>query len=519
VSLTHVGTVNACSGGIPRDFWALEYVLTQYPSIVAGQITTASNSTINAVLHVDQVLMGDKPSEFILFSRNSPLYLADTQRGLPACETYGLPLSSGRRFIAGLWHGGDGRYDGTLIMETADGVFLVRDPDDAQNTLTFEYDALIDYITHRLNIKPTKPYSKIKTRAVALELSTESGETYLLPADRDTLIKPVNQTQCGFDNPSRCMWAPNGIDTVTFAPLGSNPQRHIRPDYYNATLEGEIAVFSQHSELIMVWAGQELHLYVTAVQWGIAGASNNGVTDIKTFVFNADDPLIPGAGAWSPNGRTFAFSSQSGVWLWDALTPDSEPTLLLATPDEPILVHHYSPAGNYLALATSSRRYHIDITTRHEYPDGLFSPDDRVLAAYDTTSVGLTPLSLYRVLPELEAVWWNYSPTISQFEWINRTTYLYAACGDPILNNPDGPPGFDHPWCKVSKDTLTLYDSPIWTDGILFDYDPITSSLATLIDGDTITVNGEIIELEGQTDSPIVGIELIPLIDLDYRNY
>ena len=156
--------------------------------------------------------------------------------------------------------------------------------------------------------------------------------------------------------------------------------------------------------------------------------------------------------------------------------------------------------------------------SQQEYPDGLFSPDDRLLVAFDTTSIDLTPLRLYRVLPELHPLWGDHSQNISQFEWMDDKSYVYAACGKYIFD-PEMPFRFDQFWCKVLSGFVNNYPGGSMVDGILFDYDPITHSLATLIDGDTITINGEIIELAGQTDSPIVGIELIPLIDMDYRNF
>src|SRR6185312_13637725 len=134
-----------------------------------------------------------------------------------------------------------------------------------------------------------------------------------------------------------------GIDTVTFFPSGSDPQRNPAMDHFRSAIEGETGVFSPNSELITAWEGQELHIYATGMQRGVTGASNDGMAEIVTFDFDADDPLFPGAGAWSSNGRTFAFSAQSGVWLWDALTPDSQPTLFLAVADEPIIVRIFSP--------------------------------------------------------------------------------------------------------------------------------------------------------------------------------
>jgi hypothetical protein len=527
VSLAHVGIVEACSGS-SYELGPFGRFLTQdyNNDIIGGQIYALSDSGINAVFQIDQVIQGDKVPEFLLFYQDRPNVIVH-ERGLGGCQYKFSPrLPAGRRFIGrlGQWEYG-GVYGGTIFIENEDGLFVIDNPDKPAETLSFTYDEIIDFAAQRLNSTPHAPQKTDKPRPVLTLLTTESGDRYVVPVHQSTATKVTDTSGlgigCGYSNPPlpTCLRAPNGIDTVTLTPIGTDPQRNSAPDYYNSQIEGTAGAFSESSELITVWAGQKLNVYATGVQPGITG-SLYGLSDLSELNFNPDDPLIAGAGAWSPNGRTFAFSSQSGIWLWDALIPGSQPTLFQATPNQPILVRHFSSAGNYLALSMREHRYYVDLATKKEYPDGLFSPDDRILAVYDPS--GDTLFTLYRVLPEMEPLWdSSYFPQVtSQFEWIDRNTYLYAACGEPMPQYRDFlPPAFMEPWCQVQKSYLNAYQEQEWIAGILFDYDPITHSLATLIDGDTITVNGETIELAGQTDSPIVAIELIPLIDMDYRNF
>ncbi|MCU0465471.1 MAG: hypothetical protein MUF38_12995 [Anaerolineae bacterium] len=238
---------------------------------------------------------------------------------------------------------------------------------------------------------------------------------------------------------------------------------------------------------------------------------------LTSFTTPSDDPLIARAGAWSPNGRTFAFSTESGVWLWDALTPDARPDLLLAASDEAIRVRHYSPLGNYLALESGTRRYHLDVASGEEYPDGVFSPDDRRLIAYDTSAEGMRPFTRHLMRPTFMQNSWDQD-RLSQFEWLTPHEYIYAGCGDPIYGHDLD--GFEEPWCKVIWYS-NRFDDLFWVDGTAFDYEafdyePITESLGVVVDADTIWINGEVIELSGLIDGDIVRVVLTPLIDLNH---
>jgi WD40 repeat protein len=317
--------------------------------------------------------------------------------------------------------------------------------------------------------------------------------------------------------------APNGVDTAYFYPIGSGVESILNDDLrYTPVFEGQTGVFSVNSDLIAVWSDQTLRIFTTASQEGFSTQSLYQSARLPvSYTAPSEDTLLTGAGAWSPNGRTFAFSTQSGVWLWDALTPDAQPARLLTADDEPIRVLHFSPLGNYLALETPARQYHVDIVALETYPDGLFSPDDRMMAEYDTRAAGLTPMRLYTMRPVFEPLtgWQNYTMDVSQVEWITSTNYIVAACGEAILD-PEIPSGFDQPWCKVWSRAVGIYTGfGEYIDGTAFDYDPMTRSLAVLAGGDSITLNGETFNFAGQLNSDIAHIKVIPLIDLDYRHW
>lgn len=526
LSFFAVNTAHACSGGYyPHGSFPLSEILRDFgdnapPRIIAvGRVQTAGESSINVVLHVDYYLENPQADGKILFLQDSLNTIRNSLvegRMYPVrCAYLGYKVEEGRLFIARLIYTGIGSYRGSVMVADEDDVFRpVHYTSDPIQTFTMEQ--MIDYMTEQLGHEPVAPERYVSPRPVSVDVMTDTGEWYKLPVDRSSSIRIEYQRGCSWYEGENCtvITAPNGIDRVSFYPIGSGVEEHSTIDeMYTPSLEGEAGVYSSDSALLTAWTGHQLRVFVTAGQDGFGLRYSYGITPLRSFTTPSDDPLIAGAGAWSPNGRIFAFSTQSGVWLWDALTPDAQPVLLLSATDQPIRVRHYSPLGNYLALESGTRRYHVDIHSKHEYPDGVFSPDDRQLIAYDTSAEGMRPYTHYLMHPTFVQNDFREN-RLSQFEWLSPNEYISAECGEPVygLDLKE----FEREWCMVlwrSKDS----DRYQWVDGTAFDYDPITESLGVVVDADTIWINGEVIELSGLVDGDIVRVELTPLIDLHHE--
>lgn len=519
------GPVQACSGGSPPGAFPVDYLLSSYDTIVAGGVRSLSESRINAVLGVEYHLRGAGDDALLVLANEPAAYIALVADGRPyptRCSYLDAPVESDRPFVGGVRRHDDGTYSGILLSANAEDIFSIRELDRPDETLTFSYEEMIDYIAQQVGAPPHIPQRRVLPRAASLRLTTQAGNIYVLPVDQNSLARidtnAYTELICSWQIGETCtnrIIAPSGVDAAFFYPIGSGVESLVVQDMnYYPSFEAYTGVFSHDSDLIAVWGSSEVRVFATASQMALGISAAVGPTLLRTFVADMNDPLITGAGAWSPNGRTFAFSTASGVWTWDALSPEAEPVRLLTAADLPIRVRHFSPAGNYLALETDERRYHVDLLSLQEYPDGLFSPDDRLLVAYDTAVEGSTPLSMYTVLPQLTLLWGgsDFYSRVSQFEWVDRVGYLYAACGDPIYE-PEFMPDFDHPWCKVYTDQFG------YIDGTSFDYDPVTRSLAVLDEGNIVTVNGETFDFSEQVDEAIIRVELESLIDLDYRRF
>jgi|GEM_PF-1331081 hypothetical protein len=527
LSFSAVNPVEACSGAIPPGNFPLDFFL-DLPSgtLAMGDVNTVSESGINAVITVYHYLREPQEEGILLLSRARPEVIDLVESGRPyptRCANLSRPIESGRHFIGNFIRAENGSYYGYLVTSDEDGIFRYYLRDQPEQLREFSYAELRLYLENRLSVEASEPEQFTYPRAVEVRLVTQTGEKYLLPVDQTTLVQielasdivcnPYVGTEC-----TSSITAPNGIDTAYFYPLGSGAEENTSVDMlYLTAFEGETGVFSQRSDLLAVWTGNMLRLFATHSQYGLNTTFAYSPTLLASYTALPDDPLLTGAGAWNPNGRVFAFSTRSGVWLWDLLSPNPQPVLFLSAVDEPVRVRHYSPLGNYLALETGTRRYYRDNISGLEYPDGSFSPDDRLLAAYDTAASALTPTTLYMLMPQLSPArgWNNFQVEITQFEWITSTHYIFAACGEPFADAELQ--GFDQPWCKVrSLDANANMGE--WFDGTAFDYEPVTNSLGILVDGDTILINGEQIDFSGQLNGQIVGLEQEPLIDLNYQH-
>ncbi len=519
-----VNTAQACSGGYPPGAFPLDYILDSSDSIIAiGRVSTTGESRINAVLTVDHYLREPQTEGVLLLMQNSlPVIYNSIVEGRPypvRCSYLSPEIEGGRQFIASLYRVDNGTHHGIVLTSDENGMFNFQMQDQPEVTRTFTTEELIAYVENRLGGETVKPEQYIIPRPVSMRLFTQTGETYFLPVDQSLpmLIEYPAKYRCGRFGDDDCtviVTAPNGLDTVSFYSIGSGVEEwNTIDDLYNPRLEGEAGVFSKNSDLFTAWTGNQIRVFATAGQDGFDMGSSDGLTLLSSFTASPDDPLITGAGAWSPSGRIFAFSTQSGVWIWDALTLDTQPVLLLSATDQPIRVRHYSPLGNYLGLEDGTRRYYLDMISGREYPDGLISPDDRKLVAYDTSVTGLTPYTHHILLPEFTPLGYDRAQ-ISQFEWLAPDEYISAECGEPIY-------GFDlkqfeRQWCMVLW-ISNKYDESQWVDGTSFDYDPITESLGVVVDGHTISINGEVIDLSGVLTDDIVRLELWPVIDLNYQ--
>lgn len=149
---------------------------------------------------------------------------------------------------------------------------------------------------------------------------------------------------------------------------------------------------------------------------------------INEVLLDASSIAHPDYAIWHPNGQLLAYTDRSGLWLWDVYNSASEPTLLIPSQVNSIPIpQQFSPLGTYLSVEIDNQINHINILTEQHLPDGLFSPDEQLLLAYDTQSDVPTNLSLC-VVDTMVCDTEGDAEILADAVWINNTQYMFNQC-------------------------------------------------------------------------------------------
>ena len=200
---------------------------------------------------------------------------------------------------------------------------------------------------------------------------------------------------------------------------------------------------------------------------------------------------------WSADGRMLAYSDAKGLWLWEVYS-DFMPRLLLPTPKDGSVPYsrYFSPRGRYLAITEGNKQSTLELSTETRLPDGLVSPDERLLLAFDTR-VPFADVQLCYLTPVFCPKKESQDVSLTrQIAWQTDTTYIEVVCETEDLA-----------MCEVGGSGGRYTNSPIISSrGYAFDYDPISDSLVVLKDKTTITINGEDRVLQPDLDGNIVSV-------------
>lgn len=219
--------------------------------------------------------------------------------------------------------------------------------------------------------------------------------------------------------------------------------------------------------------------------------------------------------------------------VWDALTIGQLPQLLIPTAESVPVVRYFSPRGRYVAVTAGSRHFNIDLVTRTEMPDGVVSPDDRVLLAHDMVSAEPSSLDViylapgprqFEYYPEVNYrhVQWidneHFVASISGFsylEWLPEEPYQ-AASGEWIYGEVF-PHLVEEPFVAIT----TYHSSGIYSQHIVpmsltrlqmsdFTYTPGPGLIEISTDGYSIVAQGHLVDLTAQLSEPIQSAAWLP---------
>lgn len=517
--------VYACSGGAPLTVKGL---LARSDYVVKARAIESDDAGQNVILQVESYLVGGPGPEFILFSRLDPVFTEYILAGRSSgADCLGLvpALRPSDNFYAFLHRKENGSYSAVSTLfnqtpiafpsdESTVEVFLeggfqngeqifedFAERGSGQQVSESEFVALI---ATESNEQPSPPSPTHLYPLKSPLLITTSSEQFVLPVDWQTPLQVDEETfhllhhpmsAFGFSDALRCsrqgeiIISPDGLNVAI---IGEENTICLT---WESQLAGQAATFSTTSDTIAVWNNCQLSIYTLgyprlAQEWFTVDFVNS-----VDLVAN-DCSIFHGSAAWSPDGRLLAFADDRGILLWDAFTPTSQPQQILTSTGAMLRPNFFSQQGRYLNYSDGDGNHHIDLISGEIIPDGVMSPDDRLLIKFDTDAessafeiCSLAPYSCVNGYPisiwfldeegNMERFYDLYQ--ISKVAWKDSSSFLTLACTND-----------DYGRCAVATWFIEFYGwkpAPI-SEAIDFDYDRGNGVLAYIRDETTIVVNG-----------------------------
>jgi hypothetical protein len=537
--------VDACSGGVTLSVRGLIH-FSDY--VVQATVSEVDDLGQNVILRIERYLTTDVGPQYVLLRRIDAIPLDYVLAGRSSggdCLGLMPELRAGDTFYAFLKRDVNGHYRIVQSMFTAgdftfedsvatEEVYLEGIADDEnfaergteQEVTEAEWLEIIAKESQSTPSAPdiSQPYP---LKAPLLIHTDGSPNQYLLPVDGREPIEVTSDmgdmmhhplSDLGIDAAGSC--AEEGCYQLSPDNLNIAVQKDANTIglTWGVEVSGQASLFSTTSDTVAVWNDCDLMIFTT-------GYARLGHDWTESDLLNTV-PLVPEGdchdfarqAVWSRDGRWLAYSDADGLWLWDVYSPETDPILLLAPKENQIPVARYfSPLGRYLAVSEGEEHYTLDIVTRTQFPDGIISPDDRLLLSFATTALpakleicSLTPfvcqeiLGMYvsRLDTDGETQMYAAPETINKVAWKNDSLFLAMVC---VPEDPD--------FCSIFQWQPAAYgwsmpDLVSW--GYDFDYDADNHQLAIVTSETRLTVNGRQIDLTGKIDGNITEVEWMP---------
>lgn len=544
--------VHACTRGASDN---IQTLLSRTQVVVKAHVVSVDDARQNGVLHIESILFGGAGPEYALFVQTDPVIVTRIIEGEPSanCNVLKDELYEGTTGYFFLTRRTDGAYlSATHPWDTSVHIF----PDE-RATITFysrgddnpfvehvlTEGEFIDFIAEFGASAPPDPVSGADyarptplrvasedyPRLAPLQIVTSAGTKYILPVDNAVPVEATNDVLrlmtieiMGYESPDWNEAYFNASDCpgdgcVRASPDGINRarQRGDRIEWNGGSADGQAFLFSATGEAIAIWNDHRLEFYTLG--WQKASQNFREVVLLNAVSLSANGDTPPYQASWTPDGRMIAFSDADGLWLLDVYEENSQPSLLLPANGGVIPVAlGFSPLGRYVQVERGSERLTLDTVSGDTFPDGLVSPDDRLLLAFDTQAdefnlrlCYLAPVrdceqdifgTFVRTGPNASDVFNRFTQVI----WRTPTSYIYAACE---RDEPDR--------CLVDQVSSNHYgghwnDNIAWSEGYMFDYFESGDTLAIVQDDYTLSINGIAYDLSALLDSPIARINWLP---------
>lgn len=435
----------ACSGGdhIPT----VQEHIENADVVVYGQVVQSDDAQQNIILHVEQYLVGTPDADHLHILRTPPAKIYGWELGIYPLDCLGVPrlLLAGDEVIFFLKRWQDGTYTGGgYINSRADtevetNGLEVHYQVSEKDSLVFDISMfeLVILITELAHSSPRLPDFTIPLPLPApLAIKTTNNSLYLLPKDKQDPIllgeniidyvatpsqiivatqnkrlvydhfprpyhgPPSNYifenypetSDCGEEacmviSPNYRLKAAIGADGIIYFCLDWHCQDSEQGEESGNFTEGNAVSFSPTNDTFAIWRNTTLTLYDSTIPLANFPLKfGKSSFDLEYTILDQQE-LLQNKAAWTIDGSKLAFSDKRGLWLWDVRVVAAEPRLIAPINDTGSVIYprYFSDGGNYLTVTEDDTNYILNLVTSEQLPDGILSPYEDVLIAYDTT--------------------------------------------------------------------------------------------------------------------------------------
>lgn len=516
--------VHACSGGGP-DYIPLNEMIPRAEAIIVGHFVEQDDMRLNGIMEIEQFISANPVNKYLLLIQSDSIRLAKAVHSKiyeADCAYSTQPLTVQDQIVAFLYRNPDGSYGWyrAIIYTHPDEVheiILHRSTGSEGHSLEIErftLDQLVKYIEDEGDEffqlpQELLPYPLINP----ILIKTEDAREYLLPVDGSPPVQLEIETSRKMQRSPSCLtipctaYSPNGMDIVLFTPEGVivNTLYAVSPIF-----SGDAGLFSPTGDAFVLWSKNRLQ--IISLYYPNLGFDDPRSSQIINEI-TIDAAIYPDP-VWTLDGRKLVYTDQDGLWLWDALNPGVKPRLLVGNEAGRPVARYFSAHGRYLAVTQGEDRYTLDVETGARFPDGLVSPDERTLLAFDTAAEEFEVIIVWLAPPGRQKAVDNLGNSrVSQVEWLNDRAFLMTRYA-PHTCDVDTGECYPEGWVvteRLISGLGFLNNVPhLFSYGSQFDYDARSNKLVTLIDDTTIAINGQNRDLAEWLNSPITEVQWLP---------
>lgn len=518
--------VEACSGGAPTP---LVRLLEEASIVVKARVLDADAYGQTGVVEVMEYFLGSADANLLLVIQSDPprtTALLENRHGPGGCATLALPLTPDEIVYLFLARNPDGSYRPSVIptqfsyrtmayrFPEPDSIMLLVTGDfgDENTPGSLEHQQITEtefrqfLLAHTQSV-PASPVSDSFYPLPAPILLMTTNGPYVLHPDHSAPQR-ISEQDIAMLRRSSGVWRRNTLGVTGCAEIGCTAyspngldQASVTADgilLNNQSIAGEGFLFSSTNEMVAVWNNNALDFYT--FRYPSLGIEEYGSTLFTSHPINQGHDWL-GKAAWSYDGRLFAYTDGEGLWLLDVYS--QTPRLLLPATDAESAAwgRYFSQGGRYLAITQDDlgERANFDLITGNLLPDGVLSPNERFLIAYDTSS---------RVSTYSRCILTSPYPCREiglgrEMFWLDANHYMISLC-DSI----------EATICNTVAASISCCSGASLGNNLMFDYEPVTETYLTVLDMQQIEIwdgyHRINHDLQGLIEGEIIAAEWLP---------